>query len=157
LLVDEQKLGEARLTADREVRPKANHAAAVLRKLVTYHARLAHDDANRIDAVRRSGTTWALVLDALAMLIVVLAAPSLLRLFRAHERLLRTPGELVEKRANDLEVFGRRVAHDLLSPLAALTYCLSAFKRVTDGDPKLQEAMTRARACVARAQALVDG
>jgi signal transduction histidine kinase len=44
-----------------------------------------------------------------------------------------------------------------LSPLSALTYCLSAFKRATEGDPKLEDAMARARACVGRAQGLVDG
>jgi signal transduction histidine kinase len=157
LEVDEGRLAAARVTADREVRTSVAHTAALLRTLVELNSRGAHEDAERIAAVRKSGNRTALILDALAMLIVVFAATSVLRLFRAHQRLLETHNELVERRANDLELFGRRVAHDLLSPLSALTYCLTAFKRATEGDSKLQDAMARARACVGRAQGLVDG
>jgi signal transduction histidine kinase len=70
---------------------------------------------------------------------------------------LREHGRLVELRASELEVFGKRVAHDLVSPLSALTYCLSAFRRASEGDPGLREALDKARACVLRAQTMVSG
>jgi signal transduction histidine kinase len=63
----------------------------------------------------------------------------------------------VERRATELEGFGRRVAHDLLSPISAVNYCLTAFKRVSEKDRDLEDALLRARACVKRAQGMVDG
>ncbi len=91
------------------------------------------------------------------MLLAIAASVWVVRVFAAYARLLNAHGDLVERRAAELEQFGKRVAHDLLSPLSALTYCLGAFKRASEDDPKLVDALGRARACVARARAMVDG
>jgi signal transduction histidine kinase len=80
-----------------------------------------------------------------------------LRRFRAYDAMVQEHAALVQGRADELEMFGKRVAHDLLSPLSALTYCLAAFKRTSETDPKLKDALTRARACTVRAQRMVDG
>jgi signal transduction histidine kinase len=155
--VEAHQTAMARTTADREVRVATNRAAKALRKVVSFNAVHAEDELNRIAATHRSALRWSLLLDGVAVLCGVALALAVFRRFRAHDKLLAAHNALVEQRAAELEVFGSRVAHDLLSPLSALTYCLAAFKRASEADPKLQDALTRARTCVTRAQAMVHG
>lgn len=150
-------LATARLTADHEVRTSATHAANLVDKVVELNASHAYTAVASIESTRIATSRTALVLDALSIVVGLVAAAWLWGLFRAHARLLRLHGEIVERRADELELFGRRVAHDLLSPLSALTYCLAAFKRASESDPALKDALARARACVRRAQTMVDG
>jgi signal transduction histidine kinase len=126
-------------------------------RLVQFNASHVYESATRIDALRAHAAWAALVLDGVALLVAVAATLRVWRLFREHTRLLRNHGELLERRASELESFGRRIAHDLLSPLSALTFCLSAFRRASEADPALRDASQRARACVLRAQSMVEG
>jgi signal transduction histidine kinase len=155
--VEAHDVAAARLTADREVRVAASTAASRLRKLVRLNTSHAYEEVDRIASEHSSAARHALILDALAVLLTLIATLWVLRLFRAHDRLLQAHTAVVERRADELELFGKRVAHDLLSPLSALTYCLNAFRRVSENDPKLLQALVRARACVTRAQVMVDG
>jgi signal transduction histidine kinase len=153
--VDAGDLGRARVTADREVRAAANRAAGLLRRTVSFNATHAQEDLQRIAAIHRTASQRALLLGGLAVLSIVPVAIWVLRRLRAHDRLVLEHNALIERRASELEDFGQRVAHDLVSPLVALTYCLGAFKPASQGDPTLETALTRARSCVARAQAMV--
>jgi signal transduction histidine kinase len=132
-------------------------ATADLHSLVRFNTSHAYESAMRIDAVHGRATALALVLNGIVILVAIAATARVWVLFRVHTRLLREHGRLVELRASELEVFGKRVAHDLVSPLSALTYCLSAFKRASESDPGLRDAMEKARACVLRAQTMVNG
>ncbi len=147
----------ARITADREVRSTAMRVAMLLQRLVKFNAAHAYTAVNQIEATRQATHLTAIGLDALSVLLGIAAGIRVWRLFRVHTNLMRQHGEIVERRADELELFGKRVAHDLLSPLSALTYCLTAFKRASESDPSLKDAMVRARACVKRAQTMVDG
>ncbi len=155
--VDAHDVTGARATADREVRSAAVHASTLMQRLVKFNAAHAFEAVKQIEATRRATQLTALALDALSVLLGVAAGIRVWRLFRVHASLLRQHGEIVERRADELELFGKRVAHDLLSPLSALTYCLTAFKRASESDPSLKDAIVRARACVKRAQTMVDG
>jgi signal transduction histidine kinase len=154
--IEAQDLDAARLSADREVRVATNEAAGRLRHLVLLNAAQAYDGVQGLVGAHRRIARLGLVFDAVAVLFGIGLGALLLSQFRTHDRLAREHATLLEERAHELEVFGERVAHDLLSPLSALTYCLSAFKRVAEPEPKLQDALSRARACVARAQKMVD-
>jgi signal transduction histidine kinase len=147
---------QARMTADRDVRSRANRAAGLLRRIVRFNTAQAADGSARIEQTRRKSLVVDAVLNAVVVGLTVALAFWIWRIFRSHSQLLRVHAELVERRADELELFGRRVAHDLLSPLASLTYCLAAFKPVSEGDPRLEGALSRARQCVQRAQLLVD-
>jgi signal transduction histidine kinase len=85
------------------------------------------------------------------------AATLALRALRKQREAEELHARALAERADDLESFAKRVAHDLLSPLSALSFCLQAFKRSADTDAKLADALRRARACVGRAQTMVDG
>jgi signal transduction histidine kinase len=142
--------------AEGNVRDRANQAAALLRNLVTFNAEHALAASNRIVATRRAVAITAVALDAATLLFTFAVAFWTWRIFRSYSRLQRDHAALVERRADELEVFGRRVAHDLISPLSSLTFCLTAFKPASENDPKLANALGRARQCVIRAQGLVD-
>jgi signal transduction histidine kinase len=148
---------KARATADHDVRARANRAAWLLRRLTRFNSDQATLGLHRIEETRTRVLVVDGVLNALTVVLTVGVALWMWRIFRSFAALQRAHARLVERRAEELEVFGRRVAHDLLSPLSSLTYCLSAFKGVSAGDPKLEDALGRARHCVQRAQLLVDG
>ena len=155
--VEAHQVEAARVTADREVGAAANRAARLLRAMVSFNATHARDDLERIAAVHRRASHRAMLLDGLALLGTVVVALWVLRRFRDHDALVADHSALLGQRAAELEMFGQRVAHDLLSPLSALTYCLGAFKKASESDPKLEEALSRARGCVSRAQGMVHG
>jgi signal transduction histidine kinase len=142
--------------AERNVRDRSNDAARLLRRLVHFNVEHALDSSRRISATRRGVAIVAAVLNATTLLFTVAVAFWIWRIFRSYSRLQHGHAELVERRASELEVFGRRVAHDLISPLSSLTFCLTAFKPASEADPKLANALARARQCVVRAQGLVD-
>lgn len=155
--VDANDAPGARDVVEREMRPAARHAIALIGKVMELNADHAYDDVRAIAALRKTGDELAIALSGGAVFLGLLASLWVLRVFAAYGRLLNAHSALVEQRAADLEQFGRRVAHDLLSPLSALSFCLSAFKKPSEGDPKLEDALGRAKACIVRAQALVDG
>jgi signal transduction histidine kinase len=155
--VDAHDLEAAELTADHEVREATNEAAQRLRNLVRFNTTHARAAVERIEGTHRLARRSAFVLDAIAVVLGLLLGVWTLRRFRAQAELTERHAASLAERADELEVFGKRVAHDLLSPLSALTYCLGAFKRVSETEPKLADALTRARACVMRAQRMVDG
>jgi signal transduction histidine kinase len=145
------------MTADHEVRAATNEAAQRIRNLVRFNATHARAAVQHIEGTHRLARTSAFALDATAVVLGVLLGVWTLRRFRVQAELTERHATALAERADELEVFGKRVAHDLLSPLSALTYCLGAFKRVSESDGKLADALTRARGCVMRAQRMVDG
>jgi signal transduction histidine kinase len=143
-------------STDRDVRTRANHSADLLRQLIQINSTQAGASSRRIESTRRRVLVVDGVLNGLVLVLTLAIAVWIWRVFQSYARLQHLHAELVERRADELEVFGRRVAHDLLSPLSSLAFCLSAFKPVSQGDPKLEGALLRARQCVQRAQQLVD-
>ena len=146
----------ARQTSNRVVRPSAHRVASLLRQLERFNAGQAAQSSQRIQAVRHEVTVAASVLDATTLIFTVAVALWIWRIFQSYSRLQRAHAQLLEHRADELEVFGRRVAHDLLSPLSSLTFCLAAFKPASEGDARLRTSLARARQCVQRAQGLVE-
>lgn len=142
---------------ERELRPRANQSSGLLRQLIRLNAAQASDGIARIRSTRRSVATAAFVLNGITLALTVLMAVWLWRMFLSSSRLQADHARLSERRAQELEAFGSRVAHDMLSPLSSLTFCLGAFRAPSERDPKLQDAMRRSLQCIARARELVNG
>jgi signal transduction histidine kinase len=153
---DHGMLEQARLDADAVVRPRANRVTHLVRQVVQLNATHAVDSATRIDRTRHSTVALSVVLNVIATLLTLASALWVFRLVRAHDQLLEEQLGVEARRTAELEMFGQRVAHDLLSPLSSLTFNLGAFKKVAARDPKLDGALARARQCVGRAHALVS-
>jgi signal transduction histidine kinase len=155
-VVETGHTGDVKEKAIHDVRRAAVLAGDELVGLAKFNREHAHAHVRHIEDVRRQTSQVALTLNAVAVVIGALVLLWLLVVFRAGARLEQAHTALVEQRAAELELFGTRVAHDLLSPLSALTFCLGNFKRPAENDPTLQEALVRARSCVSRAQRMVE-
>ncbi len=147
----------ARAFADEELRVAVQEADHALRNLTARNAGELHNEVTRIAGVRHRTIRIALLLDSVCVIFSVVAAIVAIRALRrqravevAHERML-------EGRANELELFAKRVAHDLLSPLSALAFTLSSVRRNVERGDSIADPLARANACLRRSQRLVDG
>ena len=132
---------KARVDSDVLIRPRANRITHLIREVVRLNATNAVAAATRIDATRHATVALSALLNVIAVLLTFGAARWVVRLVRAHDELLAARLAFEEHRTAELEVFAQRVAHDLLSPLSSLSFCLAAFKKPSAEDPKLGHAL----------------
>jgi signal transduction histidine kinase len=116
-------------------------------------ARMAHD----IEAIRARAAVIQGTLSAVATVLTILAGYLLLRTVQQHTRLLEAHGRLLERRADELEQFAGRVAHDILSPLQTTTLALTLADRALPPEGHAHAAVARGQRSVRRVQATVDG
>jgi signal transduction histidine kinase len=143
--------------AVRRARVAVEKVIESLRQVMRFSTAEARTRIAHISQIRRSASHAALWMGGFSLCLGALAAFWVTLVFRRHASLARAHSVLIERRADELERFAERVAHDLLSPLSALVFCLSAFQRPAESDPRLQNALAQARSCVARARAMVSG
>jgi signal transduction histidine kinase len=104
--------------------------------------------ARRIDRLAHGTTVVSVLFGAISVALTIVAAVLAIRVVRRYERSLRS-------RAQELDAFAGRVAHDIKSPLAAATIGLDlASPETTERGRAFLE---RARRAVGRVQRLVDG
>src|SRR5690349_20163332 len=118
------KLAQARETLRLEVRPRADAASVAAHDLVTYDVKAAESAAESIEQARRRGNNFAWQLDALCALLAAVAAWLAVRVVRQVHRVQQEHHELAQRKAEELEQFAGRVAHDVLSPLSAVSMAL---------------------------------
>jgi signal transduction histidine kinase len=105
--------------------------------------------AARIDRLYTRAIVIGFGLDALSVALTVIAAHLARRVVRGHAAAL-------EERARELEQFATRVAHDLLSPLTAVSLAFDVGQKLSP-DPKAQDVLARGRASLRRTRQLADG
>jgi signal transduction histidine kinase len=103
--------------------------------------------AERIEALARLSTVSTVVLDLLTVALTALAAALTIRLVHRYERTL-------QERAEELEQFAGRVAHDVKGPLAATSSALHALRRLSPD--RATSVIDRGQRAVVRVQRLVD-
>jgi signal transduction histidine kinase len=113
---------EALDALERGAKPDADQLEAGIVRLVDFNARNARRLATRIDALGRHSITLAMALDGISVLLTIFTALLVLRVLRRYST-------LVEQRAEEMELFAGRVAHDILSPLGAASLALSHVAR----------------------------
>ena len=148
---------QARSVADHDIRGDIERADGLLRKMTELNATHARNNVARITSIRRRSQVVGLGLDLVCVVFAAGAGMLVVRAMRRAAKLEHAHALLLSARADELEQFAKRVAHDLLSPLAALSFSIGLIKRRTEGDPRASEAIVRADACLRRTQRLVDG
>lgn len=138
----------------REARPAANAAATLLNDMVDREAQAAESAAIRIEESRRRANLFADELDALCAVLAMGAAYLALRVVRASNRVQQENQRLVERKAEELEEFAGRVAHDVLSPLTSVGIALSIAGRTA---PATLPAVSKGAAALDRVRGIVDG
>jgi signal transduction histidine kinase len=128
---------------------QARRAHAVLSQALDFNARRASELAQQIGRTRRRSTALSFLLDGMSILFAVAAALSVRRIIRTYTRLL-------ERKADELETFAGRVAHDLLSPLAPVSLALDLAARSGLRDAKVERLVEIGAASLQRVRRLVD-
>jgi len=148
------KPATALATVDNEVRPLGDVAGAAARELVDYNSGAVEAAAHRIEEVRIRSRRFAWELDLLCVAVAVAAGWLAVRIVRQAHEIQAEHHRLVERKAEELEQFAGRVAHDVLSPLSAVSMALSVVERAPE---QSEDALHRAKASLARVRRIVDG
>ena len=135
---------------DQRVKPAADALDETTARLVDINAGEARHLGQRIDDLGKQSIRLAIGLDALSVLLTVLAALLVYRFMRRYTR-------LVEDRAEELELFAGRVAHDVLSPLGAASLALSYLsEKARFDDPRAGRMLTLGRRSIERTRLIAD-
>jgi signal transduction histidine kinase len=112
--------------------------------------------AEAIQTSRRHGIVWAVVLDCLGVLLAVAAAAWSLRVGRAYGRAIKANTEMAERRAEELDQFAGRMAHDVRTPLSVVGLSLRMIDRHGGEDPRFRRAVNRATAAFQQVQRMIE-
>jgi signal transduction histidine kinase len=145
---------EAIRTVRNDVWRLADIAGSAANDLVQHDVRAAEGAAQRIEAARSRGNRIAWQLDALCALLAAFAAFVTLRALRQTHRVQQANHDLTQRKAAELEQFAGRVAHDILSPLSAVSMAMSVVER---SPAQSGEALQRAQSSLSRVRRIVDG
>ncbi|HEY2029712.1 MAG TPA: ATP-binding protein [Myxococcales bacterium] len=147
-------LQQARDTMEHDIRPLADEVSVAATELVQYDTKSAADAAVRIETARRRADLFAYELDALCAMLSIGAALLALRIIRQARRVEEEKRVLIERKAEELEQFAGRVAHDILSPLSAVSMAVAIVEK---RQPQEAEALSRASSSLQRVRGIVDG
>jgi signal transduction histidine kinase len=126
-------------------------------RLVDYNANYVEHLAMQIEHTRARTRLLTLVLDVICTALALVALRVLSSVSKRHAALREAHEQLLQRRADELEQFAGRVAHDILSPLAPVGLALDLLThQVGEADPR-QKWIRHARSGLGRVQALVSG
>ncbi len=132
------------------VKPRADQLDQSIMHLSDFNVRQAAVAANKIDRLTDQSLWTALALDAVSVALTIIAAVLAIRAVRRYQA-------LVEERAQELEQFAARVAHDVMSPLSVIGLALDYVKLTSTVDTRTRSALDRARRSLDRARMMSDG
>ena len=139
----------ARDTLANEVRPATERFDEGLMRLVERHAERGAALAQRIERLGRQSITLAVALDATSLLLALFTALMVVRVERRYT-------ELIERRAEELELFAGRVAHDVLGPLGAASLALDVAAAEAEPGGRTARLVGSGRAGLRRARTIAD-
>lgn len=128
-----------------------------LEQSIELNARHSQHEALQIERRRGHSMHVAFVLDGLSAVLTVVLALLLWRSFRERTRLMEAHNELLARRAQDLEEFAGRVAHDILSPLTNVSLAIGLARRTGAEPEAIEKNLTRAERALDRVRRIVDG
>ncbi|WP_437821911.1 sensor histidine kinase [Sorangium sp. So ce1078] len=148
---------EANKLMDDALRADFDSTSEAVMASIELNARQARLMAIEIAANRVRSRQIALVLNTASVTFALLAFAAAAVQVRRHVRQLWRQGVLLERRADELEQFAGRVAHDVLSPLGAAALALDlALGRCVEGEPA-RKSIERGRRAILRVKRVTDG
>ncbi|HVY46496.1 MAG TPA: HAMP domain-containing sensor histidine kinase [Minicystis sp.] len=134
-----------------------DHAVDAVSEDIAFNAQNGERLGRRIHEARRRALVAAIALDALCALMTLVVAVAATRAVTSHAALLERHGELLTARADELEQFAGRIAHDVRNPIGAAMVSLSLVQKYAASDEKLVHATARGLSALRRAARLLDG
>lgn len=125
--------------------------------LIGLEVERARGAALQIERLRQRGNRAALILDALCGGVAIVIAALVFRSQRRFQKLQLEHEQVLQRRAEELDQFAARVAHDILGPLGAVSMALTVAERPAASSQTRAEALARGHASIGRVQRLVDG
>jgi signal transduction histidine kinase len=137
-------------TLEKQLKPAADRLDETLLQLVEINAHEGSQLAQRIDWLGRRSVLLAVLLDGISVLLTLLTGLLLWRVLRKYT-------SITERRAEELELFAGRVAHDVLGPLGAATLALDVAERELPAGGRQARIMASGKAGLQRARTIADG
>ncbi len=135
----------------------AEVVAESLSRGIDINVAAAATGAANIRMTRRRGLWWAIGLDGAGTILAGFAAFLSVRAARAHARATRSYQRAAEERAAELDKFAGRMAHDVRTPLTALTLTLGVIERAGLEDERARRALGRAQAALSQTTKIIEG
>lgn len=154
--LDGQQPADAAQVAGEMLRPAVRAAERTALTLVNFHADESRTRAMEIQRIRSSGLATAFVLDAVAAALAALAVMLLIRSLRRQAGLVEAQHRIIRDKAEELEQFSARLAHDIVGPIAAASMALELAGRVHQEQERLT-LLSRARRNLAGAVQISHG
>lgn len=124
---------------------------------IQFNARNGERLGRRIRELR-THTLWvAVAIDVVSVLLAGVFSLLVIRSVTSHWILIRRHNQLLAERADELEQFAGRVAHDIRGPIGAASLSLALVRRGPGIDPKLEEITARGLSSLGRASRFIDG
>lgn len=155
--VDQGRIPQARGLEQDGVRPLVREVLDSSLALIELNSSQAARLAVSVERARDRSARLAFGLDAVSGLLAVLVALLAVRALRRYSALLEERNRLMAQRADELEQFSGRVAHDVLSPLMVVALSLDLSERLAPDEPKRAESLRRGKAALDRVRSIVDG
>ena len=140
---------DARRMLATELRPATERFDELLMHLVQRHAERGALLAERIERLGRQSIVLAVGLDTVSLLLAIATALMVVRVVRGYT-------DLSERRAEELELFAGRVAHDVLGPLGAASLALDIAAADAAPGSRTARLMGSGRAGLRRARVIAD-
>ena len=141
---------QVRAVLKNELQPAANRLDAAVLRLIDFNAAKGGELGRTIGKLGRQSVVNAIVLDAICVLLTFIAGS-------LAWRLVRRTTALLEQRADELEAFAGRVAHDVVGPLSAANLALDLLARGTASPERAARAIESGRAGIMRTRLIADG
>jgi signal transduction histidine kinase len=141
---------QVRAVLKNELQPAANRLDSAVLRLIEFNAAKGGELGRTIGKLGRQSVVNAIVLDAVCLLLTFVAGS-------LAWRLVRRTTALLERRADELEAFAGRVAHDVIGPLSAANLALDLLARGTASPERAARAIDSGRAGIMRARLIADG
>jgi signal transduction histidine kinase len=141
---------QVRAVLEKELQPAANRLDSAVLHLIDFNAAKGGELGRTIGRLGRQSAINAIVLDAICVVLTIVAG------FLAW-RLVRRTTALLERRADELEAFAGRVAHDVVGPMSAASLALDLLVRGTASPERAARAIESGRAGIMRARLIADG
>ncbi|MHB8418562.1 MAG: sensor histidine kinase [Myxococcales bacterium] len=140
-----------------DLRDRANGVGYVVSRLIDLNSERGTDLAVAITAARRRAVLAELALGGLSVALALFAALFTVALTRQSAAFLQARADELRRKAEELERFSSRVAHDVLSPLGTVGLALQLANKHEVLDERARPILARGLASLGRVQKLVDG
>jgi len=146
----------ARSVAEARISPLVERLDVALQDAADLNGQRANESAREILKLHNDGKRTELSLDILSTGFGALLLFLVIHALNRYTRLLEQQRRETEARANELDDFSGRVAHDIRGPLASLSMALELAGQMSK-ETSTQDMLGRARRSLTRATDIVDG